>query len=494
MIQARYRLAAALLLAPIPAQALAEQPCATTEPSPVQAAVEGALADAPQGARFGFLVTTMEGDTLVAIAPDQRFIPASNTKIYTSAAAYAVLPELERTAKGTGVRIEPVADGTVDVVLYGRGDARMSSAPDCTVDCLRTLADAVAAKARRVRHVVGDDSWLPDERWGPGMSWNNIQSRYGTGISALTVDDNEWSLMLTPGKVGASPTIAASPYFTIDNRVATVEGKEEAIVAERAPGSRTILLTGTVGADAAPVRLRFGIDDPAHYAAWRMRDMLIERGVQVDGDATARHRPLLPFDDPKLRGDAPPTRAPELPMLAELQPPPLADDVRLINKDSQNLYADLMLRRLGRLGGSGSIADGQAALRATMTVAGVAPEGYGLADGSGMSSYNRITPRATVTLLSWVARQPWGDAWRATLPIAGVDGTLRNRFKGTSLEGRLFAKTGTLNASRALSGYLFTKSGRTLIFSTLANDMPEDTDAAASAAVDRALVALADAL
>jgi serine-type D-Ala-D-Ala carboxypeptidase/endopeptidase (penicillin-binding protein 4) len=119
---------------------------------------------------------------------------------------------------------------------------------------------------------------------------------------------------------------------------------------------------------------------------------------------------------------------------------------------------------------------------------------FTFADGSGMSSYNRITPRAAATLLQWAATQPWGPAWRETLPIAGVDGTIRNRFKGSVLEGKLFAKTGSLNATRALSGYMETKSGRTLVFSVLANDMPEGSDAQASAAVDKALITIAEAL
>ena len=106
---------------------------------------------------------------------------------------------------------------------------------------------------------------------------------------------------------------------------------------------------------------------------------------------------------------------------------------------------------------------------------------------------NRITPRAAVTLLGWIARQPWGADWRETLPVGGKDGTLRARFQNTVLDGKLFAKTGSLNASRALSGYLVTKSGRTLIFSALANDIPDGGDDNATAAVDRALIALAEA-
>lgn len=486
-------LASALALSLSLTAAQARTP-ANPSTDPLPTTVEKILAEAPAGSRFGMLVTTLDGEVLVSIAPDQRFIPASNTKMFTTAVAYAQLPLLERTARGTGVRLETDADGAVDVVLHGRGDPRLSSADDCTVDCLQSLADAVAEKTGHVRHIVGDDSWFPDERWSPGMSWNNILSRYGTGVSALTLDDNELVVALTPGAIGATPGIATSGYYEIDNRVTTVAGKDEAIEADRMPGSRTLRLTGTIGADAAPMTLRYGIDDPAHYAAWRMHGLLRARGVRVDGDIAVRHRPLTPADDPKTREGAPVALPAEPAMLAELPVPSLAENMVRINKESQNLHTELMLRRVARQSGSGSIADGQAALRRLMTEAGLPETGYHFADGSGMSSYNRLSPRASVGLLTWIARQPWGMAWRETLPIAGQDGTLQRRFKGTILEGKLFAKTGSLNASRALSGYLTTRSGKTLIFAALANDMPEGTDSQATAAVDRALVAIAEAL
>jgi D-alanyl-D-alanine carboxypeptidase/D-alanyl-D-alanine-endopeptidase (penicillin-binding protein 4) len=481
--------ALALLLAPAHARAPAD-----SVPAPLLTIVEEKLAEAPAGSRFGLLVTTLDGEILVAIAPDQRFIPASNTKMFTTAIGYAQLPLLQRTAKGTGVQLETSADGVVDVVLHGRGDPLLSSAADCTIDCLQTLADAVAKKTRQVRNIVGDDSWFPDERWSPGMSWNNIVSRYGTGNSALTLDDNELVVKLAPGALGAAPTIQTSGYYSIENRVTTVAGKEEKIEADRMPNSSVLRLTGTVGADAAPMTLRYGIDDPAHYAAWRLGELLKTRGVRVDGAIAVRHRPLTTADDPKARNGAPVTLPAEPAMLAELPAPSLAENMVRVNKESQNLHSELMLRRIARQAGSGSIADGQEAVRQVMRQAGVAETSYDFSDGSGMSSYNRISPRAAVGLLSWIAHQPWGMAWRGTLPIAGRDGTLQNRFLGTILEGKLFAKTGSLNASRALSGYLTTRSGRTLIFSVLANDMPDGTDSQATAAVDRALVAMAEAL
>ncbi len=458
------------------------------------AKVDAVLASGPAGTRYGLLVTDADGKQILAIAPDERFIPASNTKMFTTSTAFSELPLLDQNARGTGVRLEPAKRGhRKDVVLYGRGDARLSSAADCKIDCLATLADAIAAGTHKVNDVIGDDTLFPDERWSPGMSWNNIESRYGTGISALTIDDNELSAIVTPGATGAAPRVMLPDYYTIDNRATTVPGTDRNIVVFREPNSFVIRLTGTIGAEAKPATLVFGIDDPARYAAWRMRALLEARGVKVRGTIAARHRALLPTDDPARRAGAPATPPPLPEMLAELPPLPLAEDVHIIQKVSQNLHAELLLRRVSRQSGSGSIADGQVMVDGVMARAGLPTGSYSLSDGSGMSSYNRITPRAAVTLLSWIARQPWSAAWRETLPVGGVDGTLRARFHGTALDGKLFAKTGSLNASRALSGYMITNSGKTLTFSALANDIPPGRDDDATAAVDRALIAIAEA-
>jgi D-alanyl-D-alanine carboxypeptidase/D-alanyl-D-alanine-endopeptidase (penicillin-binding protein 4) len=172
-------------------------------------------------------------------------------------------------------------------------------------------------------------------------------------------------------------------------------------------------------------------------------------------------------------------------VLAKLIPPPLADDVKLTMKVSQNLHAELFLRRVSLVAGSGSIADGQVAVRGVLAKAGAPRAGFDFSDGSGMSTYNRISPRAAVALLRWIAAQPWGAMWRDSLPIGGVDGTLARRFGGTPLDRKLFAKTGSLNATSALSGYMTAKSGRTLTFSILANDIPDG--ASATRAMDRAL-------
>lgn len=461
-------------------------------PQTLQQRVEARLREAGPGTRFGLVVATEDGHELVAIAPDARFIPASNTKMFTTAAAFATLAALDRpdAAGGAAVRLETHGGGAPAVVLTGHGDARMSSAADCTVDCLATLADAVAARTRVVGDVVGDDSFYPDQRWSPGMSWNNIPTRSGTAASALTLDDNELPLRVTPGAPGKPPTVELLPYYTVDNRAVTVAYGKTDLGFDRRPRSDILTLTGRIAAGATPELLRLGIDDPAHYAAWRFKALLQARGVRVTGAVSARHRAPGPADDPAIRGTAPPMRPPQPEWLARLTPPPLLEDLILINKISQNLHAELLLRRVGRERGTGSIADGLAAVAGMLERAGVPRAAYDLSDGSGMSTYNRLAPRGVVVFLRWIAAQPWGPAWRATLPVGGVDGTLANRFRGTPLQGRVFAKTGTLNATSALSGYMVAKSGRTLLFASYANDIPEG--AGASAAVDAALQLIAE--
>lgn len=498
-----------LALSLLPQTALQAQPAIDpVEPAPAMPApslpataakkdlldrVTAILAQAPAGTRYGLMVTTAEGEELLAIAPDQRFMPASNTKIFTTVAGYHRLAALQAAARGTGVRLENGAGPESDVVIEGRGDADLSSAADCTRQCLSELADAVASSTRRVHDVVGDARFYPDERWSPGMSWNNMPFTWGTGIAALVVDDNEAPLSVKPGAVGQAPLLTGDGFFTLRNEAVTVDGAENALDLWRDPGSFEVRVSGTIGAENAGRMYKLGIDDPALYAAFQLKRMLEARGVAVTGEARSRYRPLAPTVDPKRRADEPLVRSPEQPMVMQLPASPLAEDVRVINKRSQNLHAELLLRRLGRLEGSGSLADGAQALTATMRAAGVPDSSYLLADGSGMSSYNRVTPRETARLLHWVSRQPWSEAWRATLPVGGVDGTLSQRFKDTTLNGRIFAKTGSINASRALSGYLQAASGEVLIFSAFANDIPPENEGEAIAAMDAALLAVAAA-
>lgn len=451
---------------------------AAAAPDPgIEASVRAALAKAPPGTRFGLVVTDAAGVERVAIDPDGRYVPASNTKIFTTLATFATLPLDGPDDAGTGVRMEGR-----DVILVGAGDARLSSAPDCRVDCLSTLADAVAARTKSVGDVIGDDSRFPDQRWSPGMGWNNMAGRYGTATSALTLDDNEVTVTITADNGRA--VVGGSDYYRIDNRIRV--GTTNAVGFDRMPGSDLLRLSGTV-APGPGDRVRVGIDDPAHFAAWTMAKLLRGRGVRVTGKAGVRHRPYRSEEDGALVAAPTPQ-----PMLARVRPGALIDDVTTTNKASQNLHAELLLRRVGAARGTGSIADGLTQVAGMLQTAGVPRTAWSLSDGSGMSTYNRVTPRAMVTLLRWAQAQPWGARWIATLPVGGVDGTLARRFKDTPLAGRLHAKTGSLSGASALAGTMTAASGQALTFAIYANDFPDGSPA--TPAMDAALLAAAAAL
>ena len=449
----------------------------------LQRSVEAELAKAPLGTRFGLLVVDDAGTVLIAVNPDQRFVPASNTKLFTTAAAYALLSGMDKPDTEAGAQVFLVQGkrkAVPDVVLYGRGDARMSSAPDCVIDCLAALADAIAAKTRLVGNVTGDDTQFVDQRWSPGMSWNNFGSNDAAAASALSLDSNELTVRVLPGADGTPPTITASGYVTIINEALTVAPAAPAIsgetlVLEHRPNSREFRLYGTLPANAGEWRERIGIDDPAQFAAWNLVKMLRARGVKVTGRIKTAHLlPAISAEEPGAHGAA---FAALGDPLASLTPAPLSQDVVLINQLSQNHHAELLLRRIGADAGAGSLANGLAAERALLEQAGIPRSGYDFFDGSGMSTYNRVSPRAAVALLRWIAAQPWGPAWTASLPVAGVNGTLRRRFVGTALAGNLTAKTGTLNATSALSGSFRAVSGRHLTFAFFANDVPDGASA-----------------
>ena len=444
------------------------------------------IATAPAGTRIGLLVVDEKGREVAAIRPDDRFILASNTKLFTTAAAMALLAD--QPAKGVTIGLVPGKGGVPNVILAGNGTLNLSTAPDCLTGCLAPLIDQLAAKVRVVGDIIADDSAFTDQRWSPGMSWNNIGTDSGTATSALVIDHNELPIVVMPGAPGQRPLVTISPYYTLVNQAVSVAEGETRLGIDRAVGSRVLRLYGTIKAGAT-WRDLLGLDDPAHYAGWLVARELGLRGVRLRGKVRSVHR---------AAGAAVTLPDSAVTLVAEAPAASLSDEVRLINKVSQNLHAELLIRRLAFAAPAAepdkpapvdTLDQGLAAARAVFERAGLPRAGYDFADGSGMSTYNRVSPRAAVALLRWTAGQPWGAEFRASLPIGATDGTLRRRFVGTPLAGRIFAKTGTLNATNALSGWLIAASGRELTFSIIANDVPEGTSALAT--MDSVLVEIA---
>ncbi|MDP3406114.1 MAG: D-alanyl-D-alanine carboxypeptidase/D-alanyl-D-alanine-endopeptidase [Brevundimonas sp.] len=458
-----------------------------------------ALLDDPAltGTRWGLMVVTAEGEPVVERRADDRFIPASNAKIFTTAAAFALIEGLEAADAddGTSVRLEARPDGGApDIALVGSGDPALGDGPGCVSDCLAELADQTAARVTRVGDVIGDDRLYPDERWGPGWSWEDMQAGFGTAVSALTVNDNVVVLEVAPGDGAGAPVRAqwrpGDDLQPLENTAITIEAGDADLRLERRPGEEAVRLYGRMPMNAPATALRVGLDDPALTAARRFRRLLEARGVTVEGQARARHRPLALADDRGGDDGAVPAVEPDGVEIARLTRPPLLASLIRTGKLSQNLHAELILRRLGGLEGTGSRADGLFQVKAVLAGAGLERSVFDLYDASGLSAYNRVSPRATTRFLQWTMSQPWGEAWRATLAVGGRDGTLSRRFVGTPLEGRIFAKTGSLNGVNALAGFLTAASGRTLVFSIYANDRPS-TAGSSIAVMDRVLLALA---
>ena len=425
---------------------------------------------------WGIEVSDLEsGQVLFEVNADHFFVPASNTKLFTTALALMRLGPDYRT------RTTVFQEGA-DLVLLGGGDPNLSgrvipyemgASRGNTLTAIESLADQIVAHGiRRVEgNVIGDDTAFVFEPYPEGWSIQDLIGYDGAPVSALCVNDNSVKLQILPAEVeGAAARISWDPLlplFDIENLVVTDSRVEKTIHLERQPGSRQLRIWGTTPRfDPEGRTFTLAVDDPARFAAYALMDALQRRGVFVNGGAIARH--LYPGAYPSIPASTAITKPPSV---AERVSPSFLDDLRVTEKVSQNLHAEMTLRTVAReKTGLGSRVAGLAELQLFLQEIGIGSDQYSFHDGSGLSRLNVTTPSAIASLLRYMGTSPQRDNWMSLFPISGVDGTLSARFGNKRALGRIRAKTGSLSHASALSGYLEKRDGRVLVFSIVANN------------------------
>lgn len=449
----------------------------------------------PENARgfWGVEIADLEsGRVIYAHDAERLFLPASNAKLFTTAAGLALIGPDYRFRTTIESSVKPDAAGRLagDLVLVGRGDANLSGRqlpydrqterPYAPGYVLAQLADQLVAHGLRAvdGDVVADDSFFADERYASGWGEGDLQWEYGTAVSALAINDNVEFLNLRPGAAVGSPAVATleplANYYQIVNRLTTVSaGHARHVAVRREPGSRQVEVWGTIPRDDVGTSMALAVEDPASFAAQLLTEMLVQRGVVLHGQPRARHAAFAGVSAAAVHAPIASSQQSNARavVLAEHVSLPLGEDIRVINKVSQNLHAEMLLRLLGReRGTAGSREAGLAVLHTFLAQAGVADDAVVLDDGCGLSRHDLVTPAALVTLLQYAARQPWGERFRESLPLAGVEGSLATRFATLPPTATLRAKTGSMEHVRSLSGYLTTAHRRRLAFSMLSNN------------------------
>jgi D-alanyl-D-alanine carboxypeptidase/D-alanyl-D-alanine-endopeptidase (penicillin-binding protein 4) len=475
---------------------------ADPSPSRLKKAIETAIArPGLEAALWGIEVRSLaSGKTLYAQNATKAFRPASTLKLVTTAAALDALgPDARpRTTLSAAGRLDGYGRILGDLYLVGGGDPNLSArfSPGRPAAAFEAMAEALlAAGVRRIEgRVVGHEGAFKGDRRGSSWTWEDLAWGHGTEISALSFADNLVEARLLPGERVSDPArLVLAPDSGCVNVISTVAtGEARALVGgqpagdqadsaaelllTREPGSNDVRLSGRLPI-GGEWRSRLAVADPASCAAAVFASVLERVGIAVASGVATSSAPL-------------PDGAREL---AAYDGVPLSEVIRVINKDSQNLHAEMLLRYLGhRLKGEGSVERGREAVLEALRRLGVPDTGFSLADGSGLSRTDVVTPTGIVALLAAMDRHAHAGVFRDSLAIAGKDGTLENRMRGTPAEGRVLAKTGTLQLANSLAGYVTTARGERLVFALFVNNHA-GRGREAVVALERVAVALAEA-
>lgn len=407
----------------------------------------------------GVLIESLkDGRVLYEKNNDLVLIPASNFKLIVSAAALDLLGPDYRIRTCLYVSGEQTPEGTLkgDVILAGKGD------PILRHEHLQAMAAKIKEMGIKAveGNIVGDDTWFDDVRLGCGWSWDDEPYYYAAPISALNLNENIVDVWVRPGRrVGDPALVKVTPptgYLIVRNECKTSEvGSARSIFVDRAHGRNTIRVTGAVPLDYKPESAEEAItvEEPTLFACQILIEMLRREGVEVKGQPVRGRNP---------EGDR---------LIAAHDSPPLSEMLPLLNKPSDNLIAECLLKTLGaQIKGNGTSEAGKEIVLEFLRRIGADMTAISIADGSGLSRMNYVSPSNLVKLLKYMYRHKHAGVYLNSLSVAGVDGTLQNRMKGTAAERNVRAKTGYVSGVSAISGFVTTKAGEPLVFSVLMNN------------------------
>ncbi len=426
----------------------------------VRQAIDSIL-DRPVFARgiHGCVVQTLDSrERIYSRNPDLLLMTASNLKLMGSAAALDIL--------GPDFRyVTPVlASGEVDGEGVLRGDLILKGSGDPLLDeaAFRGIIEDLKAKGlkRVAGSIVADTGDFDRSPYGWGWSWDYLSASYAAPAGALNFNRNVLSIVVAPAAEPGKPArVTLKPcggHMRIRSSVMTGEpGSARSVTRERDAGATTVTVAGSVpaGGDAL-AEGSVAVLDPAQFTADCFREMLISSGIPVDGRAR--------------KGSAPSGAR----QLTRHLSKPLRDIVTDLNKWSDNLIAECLLRTMGAARkGAGSVSAGRQVVTEFLEgQVGIPSGAVSMADGSGLSRLNLVTCDSFIRLLDHMYRHRSGADFMDSLPVAGVDGTLRNRMKDTPAQGNVRAKTGYIGGVSSLSGYVTTAAGQPLVFSIIFNN------------------------
>jgi D-alanyl-D-alanine carboxypeptidase/D-alanyl-D-alanine-endopeptidase (penicillin-binding protein 4) len=426
-------------------------------------------------ARVGIkIVSLSSGKVVFENDAEKYFMPASNMKNFTVAAALEKLGPDFKFITSVYAPAVPDGSGTVkgDLRILDRGDVSYSTLFD-NGDYYKGLDDLAnkitAAGVKRVEGaIVADESYFRGNAIPISWEWDDLQWDDGAEVSAFPINNNAVDLNVRGGSSGQPCTVSLLPlntlYQVINTCTTTATGTKRSLTVKKSLERNSVVISGTLPAGDTFTGY-LSVSHPAELFVTLLKERLERKGVVITGGA----RVLPP-------GAASAMTSLEI---AKRESPPFSRVAALTMKPSQNMFTEVILWTMGeelgrKSGGSGdSAALGIGIVKGFLNNAGIPADSVVQHDGSGLSRHNLVSPSAVVQLYGYMAKSRYSQAWRDSLTIGGVDGTLRNRFKGTAAAGNIRGKTGTLDQVSALSGYVTTAAGEQLIVSIIVNGMPE---------------------